>query len=76
MNAPLAGGDIFDEELFTAEEVAEEVGVKPQTIYVWVSRGHLCPAGTRGKFKLFRLADVFRAEATRDRKRRKRAVAC
>ena len=76
MNGLPAGGDIFDEELFTAEEAAAEVGMKPQTIYVWVSRGHLCPAGTRGRYKLFRLADVFRAEATRDRKRRKRAVTC
>jgi hypothetical protein len=50
--------------------------MKPQTIYVWVSRGHLRPAGTRGRYKLFRLADVFEAEATRDRKRRKRAVTC
>jgi DNA-binding transcriptional MerR regulator len=76
VNGLPAGGDIFDEELFTAEEVAAEVGVKPQTIYVWVSRGHLCPVGTSGKYKLFRLADVFKAEATRDRKRRKRAVTC
>ena len=76
MNGSLVVGDIFDEELFTAEEAASEVGVKPQTIYVWVSRGHLCPVGTRGKYKLFRLSDVFKAEATRDRKRRRRAVTC
>ncbi|MGW4406536.1 helix-turn-helix domain-containing protein [Nonomuraea sp. NPDC004702] len=69
-------GDIFDELLFTAEEAAEQVGVKVATIYTWVHRGALAPAGTRGKHKLFRLADVFKAEATRDRSRRKRAVAC
>ncbi|TDD54570.1 DNA-binding protein [Nonomuraea terrae] len=69
-------GDILDDPLFTAEEAAEEVGVKVATIYVWVHRGHLTPAGTRGKHKLFRLGDVFAAESTRDRKRRKRPVAC
>jgi predicted site-specific integrase-resolvase len=69
-------GDIFDEPLFTAEEAAAEVGMKAATIYVWVHRGYLIPAGTRGKHKLFRLADVFAAEASRDRRRRKRALAC
>ena len=69
-------GDIFDELLLTAEEAAAEVNVKPSTIYVWVHRGHLAPAGTKGKHKLFRLADVFRAESARDRKRRKRELAC
>lgn len=71
-----AGGDLLDEELFTAEEAAVEVNVKPSTIYVWVHRGHLTPVGTRGKHHLFRLSDVFKAESTRDRKRRKKAVAC
>lgn len=69
-------GDIFDEPLFTAEEAAAEVGVKAATIYVWVHRGHLVPAGTRGKHRLFRLSDVFEAERTRDRKRRKKVAAC
>ena len=69
-------GDLLDELLFTAEEAADQVGVKVATIYVWVHRGALSPAGTRGKHKLYRLADVFKAEATRDRKRRKKAVAC
>lgn len=67
---------MIGDPLFTAEEAAEQVGVKVATIYVWVHRGHLTPAGTRGKHKLFRLNDVFKAEATRDRKRRKRPVAC
>jgi excisionase family DNA binding protein len=71
-----ASGDLLDELLFTADEAAEEVGVAVATIYVWVHRGHLAPAGTRGKHKLYRLADVFKAEATRDRSRRKRAMAC
>ncbi|MFI7691760.1 helix-turn-helix domain-containing protein [Nonomuraea sp. NPDC049655] len=69
-------GDIFDDPLFTAEEAAEQVGVKVATIYVWVHRGALTPAGTRGRHRLFRLSDVFRAESSRDRSRRKRAVAC
>lgn len=68
--------NVLDEPLFTAEEAAEEVGVRVATIYVWVHRGHLKPVGSRGKHKLYRLADVFRAEATRDRKRRKKAVTC
>lgn len=68
--------NILDEDLWTAEEVAEQVGVAAGTIYTWVSRGYLCPAGTRGKFKLFRLDDVFNVEKARDRKRRKRTVAC
>lgn len=71
-----SGGDIFHENLFTAEEAAEQVGVAVATIYVWVHRGHLAPVGTRGKHRLFRLADVFRAESTRDRKRRKHPVTC
>jgi excisionase family DNA binding protein len=69
-------GDILDEPLFTAEEAAEQVGMKPATIYTWVHRGLLRPAGTRGKHKLFRLADVFEVEKTRDRRRRRKAVAC
>jgi excisionase family DNA binding protein len=69
-------GDIFAEDLFTAEEVAEHVGMKVATIYVWVSRGHLTPVKTRGRHKLFRLADAFNAEKTRDRKRRKKSVTC
>jgi excisionase family DNA binding protein len=68
--------NVLDEDLWTAEEAAEQVGVKVATIYVWVYRGHLRPAGTRGKHKLYRLADVFKAESTRDRKRRKKAVTC
>jgi excisionase family DNA binding protein len=68
--------NVLDEDLWTAEEAAEQVGMKVATIYVWVHRGHLRPAGTRGKHKLFRLDDVFKAESTRDRKRRKKAVTC
>jgi excisionase family DNA binding protein len=69
-------GDILDEPLFTAEEAAEEVNMKPATIYTWVHRGLLRPVGTRGRHKLFRLADVFDVERTRDRSRRKKAMTC
>lgn len=69
-------GDVLDDPLFTAEEAAAEVGMSAQAIYNWVHRGVLTPAGTRGRHKLYRLADVFRAESTRDRSRRKKAVAC
>lgn len=62
------------EDLFTAEEAADQVGVKRQTIYTWVNRGYLKPAGQRGRHKLFRLEDVFRAEATRDRRKRQNSA--
>lgn len=56
----------------TAEEAAEQVGVAQATIYVWVRRGYLAPVRKRGRYKLFRLADVFAAEATRKHKHRRR----
>ena len=65
-------GWIEDEPLWTAEEVAAEVGVEVQTIYTWVSRGYLRPAGTKGRHRLFRLEDAFEAEAARKRKHRKK----
>jgi excisionase family DNA binding protein len=65
---------IEDEDLWTAEDAAEQVGVKPQTIYVWVSRGYLRPAGTHGRHRLFRLADVFEVEATRKRAHRRKVA--
>jgi len=61
-----------DEDLWTADEVAREVGVEPGTIYTWVRRGALRSVSQRGRYKLFRLSDVFAAEASRqDRHRRK-----
>jgi excisionase family DNA binding protein len=60
-------------DLFTAAEAADEVGVSVNTIYSWVRRGHLKHAGRRGHHKLFRLADVFAAEAARQRTRRRSA---
>jgi DNA-binding transcriptional MerR regulator len=65
-------GDLLDELLFTAEEAAAEVGVKVPTIWSWVNRGYLRPAGTRGKHRLYRLSDVFEAEKERKRKHRRR----
>ena len=64
------------EQLWTAEEIAAEVGVEVATIYTWVRRGHLHHAGKRGHHKLFRLADAFEAERTRNRKHRKRLTPC
>lgn len=61
-----------NEQLYTAAEAAAEVGVKATTIYTWVRRGYLTHAGSRGHHKLFRLADVFAAEANRKRQHRQR----
>lgn len=63
------------DELFTAAEAAEEVGVERSTIYAWVHRGLLTHAGKRGHEKLFRISEVFAVEATRDRKKRRRSAA-
>jgi DNA-binding transcriptional MerR regulator len=60
-----------DTDLWTAEEAAAEVGIEVQTIYTWTARGYLTPAGKRGRFNLYRLDDVFKAEATRQHKHRK-----
>ncbi|MGP4048303.1 helix-turn-helix domain-containing protein [Streptomyces sp. 2A115] len=56
--------------LITAELAADEAGVTPATIRKWVQRGHLRPADTRGRRRLFRLEDVFAAERTTHRARR------
>ncbi|MEU5343595.1 MULTISPECIES: helix-turn-helix domain-containing protein [unclassified Streptomyces] len=50
--------------LITAELAADEAGVTAATIRKWVQRGHLRPAGTHGRRRLFRLEDVFAAERT------------
>ncbi|MFC8670947.1 MULTISPECIES: helix-turn-helix domain-containing protein [Streptomyces] len=50
--------------LITAELAADEAGVTTATIRKWVQRGHLRPAGTQGRRRLFRLEDVFAAERT------------
>lgn len=60
-------------DLYTAEEAAEEVGVSVGTIHVWRHRGFLEPSGKRGRFLLYRLADVFRAEASRKREHRRKS---
>lgn len=60
------------DSLITASEAATLCGVSTDTIYVWVHRGTLSPAGLdeRGR-KLYRLLDVAKAErATRDKARR------
>lgn len=65
-----------DEDLFTAAEIAAEVGVEVATVYTWTHRGFLKPAGKRGRWNLYRLSDAFEAEKTRDRTRRKRPPTC
>lgn len=60
------------DELWTAEEAAEQVGVTAAAIYTWVRRGALASAGKRGRYKLFRLDDVFACEAGRKRKHRRK----
>ncbi|WP_214322071.1 helix-turn-helix domain-containing protein [Nonomuraea sediminis] len=65
-----------DDQLFTAEEAAAEVGVEVQTIYTWTGRGALTPAGKRGRNNLYRLSDVFACERTRQHKHRKRSSGC
>ncbi|MFD9191681.1 helix-turn-helix domain-containing protein [Streptomyces phaeochromogenes] len=50
--------------LITTELAADEAGVTTATIRKWVQRGHLRPAGTQGRRRLFRLEDVFAAERT------------
>lgn len=55
--------------LITAELAADEAGVSPATIRKWVQRGHLPPAGTQGRRRLYRLEDVFAAERTTHRAR-------
>ncbi|MCZ4506869.1 helix-turn-helix domain-containing protein [Streptomyces sp. ActVer] len=50
--------------LITAQLAADEAGVTTATIRKWVQRGHLRPAGTQGRRRLFRLEDVFAAERT------------
>ncbi|WP_405544644.1 helix-turn-helix domain-containing protein [Streptomyces phaeochromogenes] len=50
--------------LITTELAADEAGVTTATIRKWVQRGHLRPAGTQGRRRLYRLEDVFAAERT------------
>ncbi|MFD7897484.1 helix-turn-helix domain-containing protein [Streptomyces sp. NPDC059568] len=56
-----------DSPLITVELAADEAGVSPATIRKWVQRGHLRPAGTQGRRRLYRLEDVFAAERTTHR---------
>lgn len=60
------------EALYTATELAVEVGVAPATIYVWRSRKFIEPVGKRGRFLLYRLEDGFEAERSRQRQFRRK----
>ncbi|WTP58552.1 helix-turn-helix domain-containing protein [Streptomyces phaeochromogenes] len=57
-------GKAVNVPLITTELAADEAGVTTATIRKWVQRGHLRPAGTQGRRRLFRLEDVFAAERT------------
>lgn len=59
------------ETLYTADEVAIEVGVEVDTVYQWVRRGYLAHAGKRGRRKMFSLDAAFECEKRRQRKHRK-----
>ncbi|MEU8055699.1 helix-turn-helix domain-containing protein [Microbispora bryophytorum] len=63
---------IDDEDLYTADEAAGEVGVSASAIYVWTHRGYIRPVKKRGRVNLYRISDVFAAERNRDRKHRRR----
>ena len=46
-------------ELWTAEEARDALGLAVDTIYVWVTRGHLTPAPIPGRPKLYWSDDVY-----------------
>ncbi|MFI6281505.1 helix-turn-helix domain-containing protein [Streptomyces sp. NPDC050988] len=64
VNGVTNGGKALNIPLITTELAADEAGVTTATIRKWVQRGHLRPAGTQGRRRLFRLEDVFAAERT------------
>ncbi|WP_419666681.1 helix-turn-helix domain-containing protein [Streptomyces sp. 2-1] len=64
MTGTTNAGRTLNIPLITAELAADEAGVTTATIRKWVQRGHLRPAGTQGRRRLFRLEDVFAAERT------------
>ncbi|GHB77261.1 hypothetical protein GCM10010306_084160 [Streptomyces umbrinus] len=64
INGVTNAGRTLNIPLITAELAADEAGVTTATIRKWVQRGHLRPAGTQGRRRLFRLEDVFAAERT------------
>ena len=47
-----------EDELLTAEEVAERIGCKRRTILKWMSEGIIPAAIHRGKFIRFNMPDV------------------
>ncbi|MGW3944475.1 helix-turn-helix domain-containing protein [Streptomyces phaeochromogenes] len=64
MTGTTNAGKAVNVPLITTELAADEAGVTTATIRKWVQRGHLRPAGTQGRRRLFRLEDVFAAERT------------
>lgn len=61
--------------LLTTADAARLADVEPDTIHQWRTRGHLKPAGRRGRVVLWRAEDVLDAEAaTHQRDRSGRAA--
>lgn len=53
------------DDLWTVEDAAALLGVPPSRLHTWHNRGYLPYVGQRGRRKLVRLADVYRAERER-----------
>jgi citrate synthase len=64
-------------EWLTAEEVMQRLGLKPQTLYAYVSRGRIEARNDAGDARrsLYRAADVMRLEERKARGRREAAIA-
>lgn len=64
----------LNEDLWTADEAAEQLGVSVNTIYAWVNRGALTPDpdAKRGRRNLFQPSAVFEAERSRKAKHRRK----
>lgn len=50
------------DDLVTASVAAQQFGITVQAISNWVNRGHLAPADTSGRRKMYRIIDLAKAE--------------
>lgn len=62
-----------DDKLLSTQELARHFRVRPETVLVWVSRGHI-PSIKAGKARRYLLEDVVRALQLRDRQTSPRTV--